>query len=312
MNQRTLTAAAIQLGPIPLSAPRNEVLDRLVALLHTAADAGATFVVYPELALTSFFPHWRIDDRNELLQFYETDFPHGSVAPIMRAAAQRAVTFEIGYAEVTPEGQLFNTASLVDGTGELARYRKVHLPGFADEQPEAQHQLLEKGYFGVGNLGFPVTEVQRARVGMAICNDRRWPETYRLLALQGAEIACIGYNTPVATPHLPEIDRLTHFQNHLSMQAGAYQNSMWVIGAAKAGVEEGVDQIGGSAIIAPSGEIVAQAHSVEDEVVVAEIDLDMCTRYRAEVFNFLHHRRPELYGPISAAMDPAWPYPMAR
>ena len=309
MTSRTLTAAAAQLGPIPRSSSRAQVLDRLIELLHRAADRGASLVVYPELALTPFFPHWRIDDRAELLAYYEDDFPGGSIAPLVREAAGRGVAFEIGYAEATRDGRLFNTASLVSGGREVLRYRKVHLPGFADEQPEAEHQLLEKGYFEVGDLGFPTARAAGARVGLAICNDRRWAETYRLLALQGAEVVCIGYNTPVRTPHLPELDTLTDFQNHLAMQAGAYQNSMWVIGAAKAGVEEGVDQIGGSAIVAPSGEVVARASTVGDEVVVAALDLDMCARYRAEVFNFRHHRRPERYGPIAEQVDPRWPFP---
>ena len=127
-----------------------------------------------------------------------------------------------------------------------------------------------------------------------------------MLALKRAEIVCLGYNTPITTPHLPDIDTLTEFHNHLSMQAGAYQNSLWVVGVAKAGIEEGVEQIGGSAIIAPSGEIVAQATSRGDELITADIDLDMVKRYRRDVFNFAHHRRPEHYEPISAPVDFRW------
>ncbi|MBT2588172.1 hypothetical protein J7I86_20375 [Arthrobacter sp. ISL-95] len=188
---------------------------------------------------------------------------------------------------------------MVDEHGDVIhRYRKIHLPGFETIQEGAPFQNLEKRYFEVGDLGFGVQPWRDTKIGLAICNDRRWAETYRVLALRGAELVCLGYNTPTTTPHLSESNDLTDFQNHLSMQAGAYQNSMWVIGTAKAGTEEGVSQIGGSAIIAPSGEIVAAAKTLGDELVTAEIDLDMVTRYRRDVFNFSHHRRPEHYLPI--------------
>jgi N-carbamoyl-D-amino-acid hydrolase len=79
------------------------------------------------------------------------------------------------------------------------------------------------------------------------------------------------------------------------MQSGAYQNSCWVVGIAKAGMEEGVDMIAGSCIIAPNGEIVARATSADDEVIVARCDLDLGRSYRETTFNMAIHRRPEHY-----------------
>jgi predicted amidohydrolase len=105
----------------------------------------------------------------------------------------------------------------------------------------------------------------------------------------------LGYNTPVHNPNTPETDDLNNFHNHLSMQAGAYQNGTWAVGVAKAGLEEGVDQIGQSCIIAPSGEIVAQASTLGDEIVVARCDLDRCITYQRHIFDFARHRRPEHY-----------------
>lgn len=90
----------------------------------------------------------------------------------------------------------------------------------------------------------------------------------------------------------------TLFHNHLSMQAGAYQNATWVVGTAKCGNEEGSQMGGQSVIIAPSGEIVAQAVTVEDEVITASCDLDMGKHYKSTVFDFAAHRRPEHYGLI--------------
>jgi len=297
--ERRLIAAAAQMGPVPLADSRESTVNRLIGMLESSAADGAELVVFTEVALTAFFPHWFIEDPEELRAYYETDMPNPTVAPLFERAHELGVAFVLGYAERDPDDRLFNTAVFVDESSHVAlKYRKVHLPGFKYVRPGASYQNLEKRYFEVGDLGFGVTPWRDSVLGLGICNDRRWAEPYRVLALQGAEIMCLGYNTPDTLPQLPEGDALIDFHNHLSMQAGAYQNAMWVIGAAKAGVEEGVSQIGGSCIISPAGEIVAQASTLGDEVVLAELDLDMVTRYRRDVFNFDHHRRPESYGRI--------------
>lgn len=299
MGSRLVVAAA-QLGPVPLADSREATLARLIGLLEAAAGQGAELVVFPELALTSFFAHWLVEDESELRRFYENSMPSPSTQELFDVAKGLNVSFVLGFAEEEPSGRRFNSSVFIDGTGkEVLRYRKIHLPGFKDYQPGAEHQNLEKRYFEVGDRGFRGAAWRDTNVGLMICNDRRWPESYRVLRLLGVELVCLGYNTPVKTPHLPETDSLVNFHNHLSMQAGAYQNSMWVVAAAKAGVEEGVDQIGGSAIIAPSGEIVACAETKNDEIVIAEVDLDMAARYRRSIFNFAQHRRPEHYGLIS-------------
>ena len=138
------------------------------------------------------------------------------------------------------------------------------------------------------------------KVGMCICNDRRWPETFRVMGLRGAELVMLGYNTPRHYPLAPEHDHLQDFHNHLCMQASAYANGCWVIGTAKAGPEENCDLIGGSCIIAPTGEIVARGQGVSDELVIAKINLDRCRELRENVFNFSLHRRPNEYKDICA------------
>ena len=114
----------------------------------------------------------------------------------------------------------------------------------------------------------------------------------------GVEMIVLGYNTPKHNPPAPAHDRLGNFHNQLVMQAGAYQNATWVVGVAKAGLEAGVDQIGGSCIIAPTGEVVAQAVTEDDELVVARCDLDLGNSYRNSTFNFAKHREPQCYGMI--------------
>jgi predicted amidohydrolase len=267
-------------------------------LMKEAKSFNCDIVAFPELALTTFFPRWPIEDEVELDSFYETEMPGPTTRPLFDLASQLGIGFSLGYAELDIRNGVkrrFNSSVLVDKTGRIAgRYRKIHLPGHADvlDRP-GQH--LEKRFFEVGDLGFPVFRAFGAIMGMCICNDRRWPETYRVLGLQGVEMVLLGYNSPVGLGDPYELDALEPFHNHLVMQSGAYQNATWVIGVAKAGFEEGFNMIGQTCIIAPSGEIVAMCCTMGDELVVRKCDLDMAIPYRADIFNFAAHRRPEHY-----------------
>jgi predicted amidohydrolase len=296
---RPLRVAAGQLGPIARDAARQDVVARLVALLERAAADGVALVVFPELALTTFFSRWELSEGGELDGFYEPAMPGPETALLFQAAARLGVGFYLGYAERTEAGR-FNTAILVERDGSIVgKYRKVHLPGTAETDPSLPVQHLERRYFDPGDLGFPVFRAFGGLVGMAICNDRRWPETYRMLALNGAELILIGYNTPAHLPDMPKHDRLRMFHNHLPMQAGAYQNTAFVVGTAKAGREEGQDLLGGSCIIAPTGELLAQANTLGDELVAETIDLDDVFDCRRVNFDFALYRRPDQYRLIS-------------
>jgi predicted amidohydrolase len=256
-------------------------------------------VVYPELTLTTFFPRYWYEDEDELNGFFEAAMPNEDVQPLFDCATELGIGFNLGYAELTPDGRRFNTSILVGPDGRIGgKYRKVHLPGHADNKSGFAAQHLEKRYFEVGDLGFGVFDFMGCRVGMCICNDRRWPEVYRVLALQSAELVFLGYNTPSRMLDWQEPPHLAMFAHLLSIQAGAYQNSVWVAAAAKCGVEDGAHMIGGSAIVAPSGEIVTKAISEDDEVITAEIDLALAESYRENIFNFARHRQPHTYGLI--------------
>ena len=294
---RIVMVAAAQLGPVQRDDSRADVVERLVTLLRAAAAAGAELVVFPELALTTFFPRWAYADGDPALDaWYETDLPNATTSPLWDEAKRLGVGFSIGFAELTRDGHRYNTAILVGpGGSEIGRYRKIHLPGHREPEPWRKFQHLEKRYFEVGDLGFPVFEAFGGKVGMLICNDRRWPEAYRVLGLQGVELICIGYNTPVHNPPAPEHDQYGDFHNHLVMQAGAYQNGTFVVGVAKAGCEEGVDHIGGSCVIHPSGTILAEAATLGDEIVAATCELDDCTSYKTTVFDLARHREPSQY-----------------
>ena len=296
---RIVTVGAAQLGPIQRSHSRADIVERLLILLREAARHGCTLVVFPELALTTFFPRWFMEDQAEIDSFFETEMPSNVTAPLFNEAKRLGIGFYLGYAELertVSNMHRYNTSILVDGAGKLlGKYRKIHLPGHAEHEPWRAFQHLEKRYFEVGNLSWPVWKAFGGHMGMAICNDRRWPETYRVMGLQGVEMVLLGYNTPRHNPPAPDHDRLSEFHNQLCMQGGAYANGTWVVGVAKCGVEEGCEMIGGSSIIAPSGVIVAQTLTHADELVVARCDLDECNSYKASTFNFARHREPEQY-----------------
>ncbi|MGA0330701.1 MAG: N-carbamoyl-D-amino-acid hydrolase [Ilumatobacteraceae bacterium] len=301
VSRRPVGVGAAQLGPIQRDDSRDEVVARLIELLHQAHRRGVELVVYPELALTTFFPRWFETDISRADHWYETSMPNSSTAPLFAEAKRLGIGFCLGYAELTePDANgsrhRFNTQILVERDGSVVgKYRKVHIPGHETNEPDRPFQHAERYYFEPSDEGFPVWRAFGGIVGMMIYNDRRWPETYREMGLQGVEIILCGYNTPIHYVPDPSQDALQGFHNALVMQAGAYQNGTWVIGVAKGGVEEGVDSLAQSCIIAPSGQVVAQALTSDDELISAECDLDWCARYKETLFDFDRYRRPEVY-----------------
>jgi len=301
---RMIRVAAAQMGPTQRADSREHTLQRLLALLETAAAEGAELVVFPELAFTTFFPRWLLETE-ELDGFFERAMPSPATQPLFDRARELKVGFYIGYAELTESGQHFNSAILVSPEGEmLGTYRKVHLPGSVEPRAGARYQQLEKRYFQYGDLGFPAfrgpAALQDAVLGMLICNDRRWPEGWRVLGLQGVELVCIGYNSAAYDPNGGdgESAELRTFHSKLVAQSNAYMNATWAVAAAKAGVEDGAGLIGGSCIVDPNGVIVAEAKTLADEVIVTDCDLDLCRQGKEKMFNFAEHRRPQWYGAI--------------
>ena len=297
---RKIRIAAAQLGAINLADTRAVVVKRLVAMLREAASMGAKFVVFPELAFTTFFPRYWYDDEKEAEQkFFEASMPSPETQPLFDAAKKHGIGFYIGYAELTQEDgrqRRFNTAILVSPEGKIVgKYRKIHLPGHADHKQGAAFQHLEKKYFEVGNLGFRTFRFMDMVAGMLICNDRRWPEAFRVLGLQGAEIITLGFNTPTENLHYPEPPALRVHHHLIMAQAMAFQNAVWLVEVAKCGFEDGFRMFGHSVIVSPSGEIVAKTSSEEDEVIVHNVDLALGENLRKTMFNLAAHRRPEHY-----------------
>jgi hypothetical protein len=298
-----LTVGGAQMGPVARDETRDQVVERLLALLRQAADRGVELLVYPELALTTFFPRWYTEDLAEIESWFETDMPSAATKRLFDEAAHLGIGFSLGYGELAIHSDgtrhRHNTQILVDGRGQIVgKYHKVHVPGHAEHEPHRPFQHAERHYFEPGDK-FPVWEAFGGKVGMAICNDRRWPETYRVMGLQGVELILIGYNTPLHYEPDPTQNPLQAFHNHLVMQAGAYQNGCWVVGVAKGGTEEGVESLAQSVIIAPSGQIVSQAITTDDELITVDIDLDFTRNYKDTLFDFDRYRVPEAYSLIT-------------
>jgi len=302
MSRKEIFAVA-QMGPVHLSDTKAATVGRLIGMLREAHGRGARWVTFPELALTTFFPRYVYDNPDDYDVFFEEGLPSPAMRPLFEEAQKLGVGFYLGYAEKVTGGasvQRFNTSIIVSPKGEiLGKYRKIHLPGTKDPIGDPEFEHLEKRYFEVGDLGFPVFRSEVGRIGMCICNDRRWPETFRVMALRGAEIFMLGYNTPTRNIHHAEPVHLREFHHRLSLESAAYQNGAWVMAAGKCGSEDGFTMIGGSSIVAPTGETVTRAVSEEDEVISYNCDLDLGAYIRRSVFNFAKHRRIEHYGPIT-------------
>ncbi len=299
---REIVIGAAQMGAIQKAHSREAVVERMLKLLAQAKGAGCNLVVFPELCLTTFFPRWYMEDPAEVDGWFEHSMPNNATAPLFNAARDAGIAISFGYAEATPEGQYFNTSILTDAKAEIiGKYRKVHLPGHSEYDTERAFQHLEKRYFLPGDLGFPVWRNLDTVMGMCICNDRRWPEVYRVMGLQGVELVMLGYNTPSVNSQMSGEgleQRLYH--SDLSMTSGAYQNSTWVVGVAKAGDEDGHPLMGGSIIVDPNGQVMARASGEGDELIVHACDMDACNFGKSTIFDFGRHRRVEHYTRICA------------
>jgi len=229
-GQRLLTVAAAQLGPITsLDTPRSQPLDRMIKLCEEAATKKVRLIVFPELALTTFFPGYVIEKQEDVDKFFEPASPEDPYAiiqspngkPLFDKATELGLDVYVGFGErwTADDGKVsyYNTAIYYSARQQrgIAKYRKVHLPGRhePDTRPGVTQQL-EKRFFSVGDLGFgafrvpdlvagalkskDATTTGEAEgrgdpiVGMLLCNDRRWAEGWRSYGLQGVELVLVS------------------------------------------------------------------------------------------------------------------------
>ncbi|HEV2283921.1 MAG TPA: nitrilase-related carbon-nitrogen hydrolase, partial [bacterium] len=201
---RYVKVAAAQMGPNNEGTPVDAIVERMRRLLDEAIGGGAEVVAFPEMALSPYFPK-RI--REDAEQFFSREVPPAALAPLIEKARGAGMAWSVGFCERDGDRR-FNTAVLVDERGGVClTYRKTHLPGTNRAEPGVTGRVFEPHYFDAGDTGFRVARTGRARIGIAICQDRRYSETYRCLGLAGAEIVLIGYNTP-AGANAPALNEL--------------------------------------------------------------------------------------------------------
>ncbi|MBV8087000.1 MAG: acyltransferase [Chloroflexi bacterium] len=256
-------------------------------LIREAAAKGADIVCPHELMTTIYFC------------FTEDGSYFPLAEPIPGPATDRfsKVARELGVAIVLPlferegETDYYNSVAMLDSTGELLGvYRKNTIPHI--RRNGVTPTGFEKYYFRPGDKGFPVWETAGGlKLGAIICFDRHFPEHFRMLALQGADLICV----PTTSPRTGE--KAWFFE----LQAAAFNNGVWIAGVNRVGLdEEGSkgDWFGRSVLISPRGEVVAQAGDREDEVLVADFDPCEAQELRA-TWGWFRDRRPEMYGALA-------------
>jgi N-carbamoylputrescine amidase len=285
MTQSSRTViACVQMEPVVGSKQAN--VDKSARLIEEAAGRGATLVVLPELANSGYV----FETREEAFEASEP-VPGGPTCERWAAlAAKYKLHIVAGICERDGH-RLYNSAVVIGPQGYVGTFRKVHLWG------------NENLFFEPGNLGFPVFATPIGRIGVGICYDGWFPETYRLCALQGADIVCVPTNW---VPIPGQAEGREAMANILCM-AAAHSNSIFIAAADRVGVERGQPFEGQSVIVSYTGWPVAgPASRDKEEIILAEVDLGEARRMRNwNAFNqVLRDRRTDVYAEMLGASAP--------
>jgi N-carbamoylputrescine amidase len=282
-----LHVACIQMEPRVGSKDAN--VARTLELLAQAAQRGARLAVLPELCNSGYV----FETREEAFALAE-EVPNGPTCRAWMDAARKHSMFIVAGITEREGDRLYNSAAIVGPGGHIGTYRKNHLWG------------AENLYFEPGNLGMPVFHVGAGRIACAICYDIWFPETFRLAALQGADLLCVPTNW-VPMPAQP--GNLPVMANILAM-GGAHSNSMFVAAADRVGVERGQPFLGNSLIVSHTGwPLAGPASADREEILFAEINLSDARRQRTlnEFNQLLRDRRTDVYGEmLGSAAKPGW------
>ncbi|WP_017128549.1 nitrilase-related carbon-nitrogen hydrolase, partial [Pseudomonas gingeri] len=273
-----LSVAAVQMEPrVGCKAHNLEVSLRLI---DEAASAGARVVVLPELASSGYV----FSSREEAFDLAERVPAGASTQAWADIARQRDIYVIAGLVERVGN-KLYNSAVMVGPQGYVGTYRKLHLWG--DEHL----------YFEAGDLGLPVFHTPFGRLAMIICYDGWFPEVYRLLAMQGADIVCMPTNW---VPMAGQRDDAMIMANTLAM-ANAHANSLNIICANRVGTERGQRFIGNSLIVGADGwPLIDPGSADQQQILYAEINLKASRQSRhLTLFNtVLRDRRSDIYDPM--------------
>lgn len=293
---RKIKIAALQLsGPVKVepetaTKDKEKVVERLVKLLRSAAKEGVNIAGTTELCLTPFFCKKLIRDND----YFFDDLPSPLIEPLLQEAKKNHMALVLAYGE--RDGiYRYNSALVVDTDGDiLGKYRKVHIPAYFPSNLPGGTGSYERLYFTPGNLGFPTFDLKElnTKIAVQICYDRMFPEGYRILGLKGAEIVFNPTNYAI----YGQAHRFSAWGR--LVQARAYENGFFVCIPNKAGIEEDRENGGRSMIISPAGgEILVTGSTDKEEVIHAEIDLDVSSNARKTI-PYWRDRRPSEYGDL--------------
>ena len=268
----------------PVDKIKRAMIDKHVALIDDAAKKGAEVVCLQEL----FYGPYFCAEQNKKWYSLVERVPDGPTIELMRdVAKQHGIVLVVPIYEEEITGLYYNTAAVIDADGSyLGKFRKIHLP-------QVDPGFWEKFYFRPGNLGYPVFNTKIGRVGVYICYDRHFPEGARCLGLNGAEIV---FN-PSAT-----VAGLSEYLWKLEQPAHAAANGYFVGAINRPGWEDPWrigEFYGQSYFCNPRGQIIAEGCRDKDDIVVADIDMDLIREVR-NTWQFYRDRRPETYGAITA------------
>lgn len=274
----------LALVQVAASPDRARNLDRALETLREAARRGAEMAVFPELAIDRFFP-CRRGDRSAVL--LAESVPGPTTERVASLARELGLVVVFNLYERTDEGHFFDSSPVIDADGSLLGVtRMVHItdyPGFR-----------EQDYYDPGDRGAPVYDTKAGRVGVAICYDRHYPEYMRALGLAGAQVVVI--------PQAGVLGEWPEGMFEAEVRAAAFQNGYFAalcnrVGeeAHEAGVEEELTFAGESFVVDPEGRLLARGARLEEDLVMADLDLSQVKASAARKL-FFRHRRPELYG----------------
>ena len=279
---RNVRAALIQ---AQANMSKQDAVDKHIKMIADAAGQGAQVVGLQEIFHGPYFcaeqdPKW-----------YETAEPETgpTVSRMREVAREHGIVLIVPWYEEEQPGVYYNTACVIERDGTIVgKYRKTHIPHVGP-------CFWEKFYFKPGNLGYPVFDTSVGRIGLIICYDRHFPEVARELGIKGAELV---FN-PSAT-----VESLSRYLWELEQPAHAVANGFWMAASNRVGVEAPLNPArfyGSSYFCSPRGKIIAQASDSDDEVLVADLDLDEIREVR-NTWQFFRDRRPETYGELVAQL----------
>jgi N-carbamoylputrescine amidase len=242
-------------------------LDRALALMDRAAAAGAQLIAFPELAVLPFFPQW---ERQAAARDLAEPIPGPTSDRIAAKAAEHRLVTVFNLYERDGE-RYFDSSPVFDADGTLLGVsRMVHITQ----------------YYDPGDRGAPVFDTAVGRVGVAICYDRHYPEYMRALGLAGAELVVI--------PQAGALDEWPEGMYEAEVRTAAFQNGYFAALCNRVGPEECLTFAGESFVVAPDGAVVARGLRLQDDLVLADLDLGACAVSPARTL-FWRHRRPEAY-----------------